>query len=221
MGRRCTRAATRQLRFSALGSGAGIGDAGRRQCVRCGATGRKRLGMDLVRICSLCRIPDVLVLSEVLERLLRWRAFRAEGGLSADRSASAAALVPQLVSPAVSVRLRHVPDGPKLMLAAVAVEEFAADVRRGLGGDGQKQLPPKYFYDDLGSALFDAITLVPEYGLTRADERILQSCARELVNSFAGDAAVVELGSGSGRKTRLVLEAMRRRQPETHYYAID
>jgi L-histidine N-alpha-methyltransferase len=107
------------------------------------------------------------------------------------------------------------------MQAAAAVQEFAADVRRGLGGAGQKQLPPKYFYDDLGSALFDAITLLPEYGLTRADERILQACAGEVVNSFSHDLAVAELGSGSGRKTRLVLDALRRRQPETRYFAID
>ena len=107
------------------------------------------------------------------------------------------------------------------MQPATAVLEFAADVRRGLAGTGQKQLAPKYFYDDLGSALFDAITLLPEYGLTRADERILERCSREVVHSFARDLAVAELGSGSGRKTRLMLEALRRRQPETHYFAID
>ncbi|HZU27022.1 MAG TPA: L-histidine N(alpha)-methyltransferase [Bryobacteraceae bacterium] len=107
------------------------------------------------------------------------------------------------------------------MLATAAMEEFAADVRRGLSGAGQKQLPPKYFYDDLGSALFDAITLLPEYGLTRADIRILQRCSQEVAASFARDVAVAELGSGSGRKTRFVLEALRRHQPETSYYAID
>src|SRR5579884_2105126 len=107
------------------------------------------------------------------------------------------------------------------MLATAAVQEFAADVRRGLGGAGQKWLPAKYFYDDLGSALFDAITRLPEYGLTRADDRILRSCAPELARAFSRDVAVAELGSGSGRKTRYVLEAIRQRQPETHYYAID
>lgn len=107
------------------------------------------------------------------------------------------------------------------MQPAAAVQEFASDVRRGLAGSGQKQLPPKYFYDDLGSALFDVITLLPEYGLTRADERILQECAEPVVKSFARDLAVAELGSGSGRKTRFVLEALRRHQPETHYFAID
>jgi L-histidine N-alpha-methyltransferase len=107
------------------------------------------------------------------------------------------------------------------MLATAAVEEFGADVRRGLGGDGQKQLPPKYFYDDLGSALFDAITLLPEYGLTRADVRILRSCSHQVAASFTHDVAVAELGSGSGTKTRFVLDALRRHQPETHYYAID
>ena len=55
--------------------------------------------------------------------------------------------------------------------------EFAADVQAGLLRKGQKQLPPKYFYDAVGSALFEAITAFPEYGLTRADERVLSQNA--------------------------------------------
>ncbi len=52
--------------------------------------------------------------------------------------------------------------------------EFAADVRAGLGRPGQKELLSKYLYDDVGSALFEVISHLPEYGLTRADERLLQ-----------------------------------------------
>ena len=82
--------------------------------------------------------------------------------------------------------------------------EFACDVRVGLS-KRQKELYSKYLYDDLGSALFDAITQLPEYGLTRADERILGRHSREIPREFG---TVAELGSGSGRKTRPVLEAL-------------
>ncbi len=98
--------------------------------------------------------------------------------------------------------------------------EFAADVRAGLGRAGQKELPSKYLYDDLGSALFEAISALPEYGLTRADERLLRRNASEIVARLAKPVAVAELGSGSGKKTRAILEALCRRQ-RTSYYPIE
>ena len=85
--------------------------------------------------------------------------------------------------------------------------EFLADVRAGLCRVGQKQLSPKYFYDELGSVLFDAITLLPEYGLTRADTRLLTEHARDIA-ALKHFSAVAELGSGSGLKTRQVLQAI-------------
>jgi L-histidine Nalpha-methyltransferase len=84
------------------------------------------------------------------------------------------------------------------------MNEFACDVRAGLLKP-QKELPSKYLYDELGSALFDAITVLPEYGLTRADQRVLDACAREIPLEFE---TVAEFGSGSGLKTRAVLEAL-------------
>ncbi len=93
------------------------------------------------------------------------------------------------------------------------LSEFSCDVRTGLSKP-QKELHSKYLYDDLGSALFDAITVLPEYGLTRADERILIRYAPAIPREFS---YVAELGSGSGRKTRPVLEALR---PEI-YFPID
>ena len=60
------------------------------------------------------------------------------------------------------------------------IANFAADVRAGLTGSGQKELSSNYLYDELGSALFNAITLLPEYGLFRADERILSRHADEI-----------------------------------------
>jgi dimethylhistidine N-methyltransferase len=93
------------------------------------------------------------------------------------------------------------------------MNEFACEVRNGLLKP-QKELPSKYFYDDLGSALFDAITVLPEYGLTRADQRVLDRCAPEIPGEYG---AVIEFGSGSGRKTRPILEAL---EPDD-YFPID
>ncbi len=98
--------------------------------------------------------------------------------------------------------------------------EFAADVRDGLTRPGQKELPSKYLYDDVGSALFEVISHLPEYGLTRADERLLQRHAGEIVERLDAPVAVAELGSGSGKKTRWILEAFSRRGP-TSYYPVE
>jgi len=97
---------------------------------------------------------------------------------------------------------------------------FAADVRHGLSKPGQKELPSKYLYDDLGSKLFEAISLLPEYGLTRADERLLRRHAREIVEWLAGDTLIAELGSGNGSKTRWILEAFGRKR-HTSYFPIE
>ncbi len=94
---------------------------------------------------------------------------------------------------------------------------FAAEVRSGLCRSGQKELPSKYLYDDVGSALFEAICALPEYGLTRADERLLRRHARDIVRRLPRPVVVSELGSGSGRKTRPLLEALCRRQKVTYY----
>jgi L-histidine Nalpha-methyltransferase len=98
--------------------------------------------------------------------------------------------------------------------------EFAADVRAGLTTPGQKELPSKYLYDDVGSALFEVISHLPEYGLTRADERLLRRHSHDIVERLAAPIAVAELGSGSGKKTRQILEALCRRQ-RTRYYPIE
>src|SRR5215467_6443578 len=98
--------------------------------------------------------------------------------------------------------------------------EFATEVHAGLTRSGQKELPSKYLYDDVGSALFEVISHLPEYGLTRADERLLRRHADEIVDRVRGPVAVAELGSGSGRKTRYLLEAFCRRQ-RTSYYPIE
>jgi dimethylhistidine N-methyltransferase len=82
-----------------------------------------------------------------------------------------------------------------------------AAIRAGLS-ERPRRLPPECFYDDLGSALFEAITLLPEYGLTRAGVRLFTRHAPEMAARLRGALDVVELGSGSGRKTRLLLEEL-------------
>jgi L-histidine N-alpha-methyltransferase len=105
------------------------------------------------------------------------------------------------------------------MYAQALDNQFAQDARHGLTAR-QKTLPCSYFYDDVGSALFEAITCLPEYGLTRADARVLCRHSEELVACLPGRVVVAELGSGSGAKTRPVLEQLRKRQAVV-YYPID
>src|SRR3954470_17602794 len=105
-------------------------------------------------------------------------------------------------------------------VTADPVYQFAADVREGLSKRGQKELPSKYLYDDVGSALFEVISVLPEYGLTRADERLLRRHADNIVSHLAPPVVVAELGSGSGKKTRWILEALCRRQ-HTSYCPIE
>jgi len=97
---------------------------------------------------------------------------------------------------------------------------FAADVRAGLTKPGQKELPSMYLYDEVGSALFEVISHLPQYGLTRADERLLRRHAGDIVERLATPVAVAELGSGNGKKARWILEALSRRQ-RTCYYPIE
>jgi L-histidine Nalpha-methyltransferase len=100
------------------------------------------------------------------------------------------------------------------------VSDFAADVREGLTKSGQRELPSKYLYDEVGSALFETISVLPEYGLTRADARLLEKHAREIVGLLPSPVHVAELGSGSGKKTRWILEALSQRQ-RTYYFPIE
>jgi len=99
-------------------------------------------------------------------------------------------------------------------------DDFAEDVRRGLSGS-PKTLPPKYFYDDLGSALFEAICHLPEYYVTRAEAEILGSAADDMVQSFGAPIRLIELGSGNSQKTRLLLDPLVSRQPTLEYVPID
>jgi dimethylhistidine N-methyltransferase len=98
--------------------------------------------------------------------------------------------------------------------------DFADDVLRGLTAE-KKQLQPQYFYDPLGSALFGAICELPEYYVTRAETEILQKYAGEIAAAAESVDRLIELGSGNGQKTRLLLEAVLARQPQLLYQPID
>ena len=100
------------------------------------------------------------------------------------------------------------------------LSEFSSDVVVGLSHPGQKELPSKYLYDEVGSALFDAICVLPEYGLSRAGMRMLQQHSTAIVERIPSPVVVAELGSGSGQKTRWLLEALARHQC-VNYYPID
>jgi uncharacterized SAM-dependent methyltransferase len=97
---------------------------------------------------------------------------------------------------------------------------LAEDVRNGLTGP-QKRFLPKYFYDELGSQLFEAICLLPEYYLTRAEDEILRNYADEIVASVEGKKTLLEMGSGSASKTRLIIEALLREQEELCFMPVD
>jgi L-histidine Nalpha-methyltransferase len=86
-------------------------------------------------------------------------------------------------------------------------EQLRADARAGLTAS-PKWLPPKWFYDSRGSALFEEITRLPEYYPTRAEREILMARAAEIA-ALTGASTLVELGSGSSEKTRLLLDALR------------
>src|SRR5437868_9878687 len=86
-------------------------------------------------------------------------------------------------------------------------EALRADARTGLTAE-PKSLPPKWFYDAQGSALFDKITELPEYYPTRAEREILHARSSEIA-ALTRARTLVELGSGSSDKTRLLLDALR------------
>ncbi|HTG33495.1 MAG TPA: L-histidine N(alpha)-methyltransferase [Thermoanaerobaculia bacterium] len=116
------------------------------------------------------------------------------------------------------------PSTERLRLSRVGVARvaptFAEDVRRGLTSS-PKFLYPKYFYDELGSRLFEAITVLPEYYPTRAEAEILRTHASEIVATLGGPVWLLELGSGDGQKTRLVIEALLARQGKLEYVPVD
>jgi L-histidine Nalpha-methyltransferase len=110
-------------------------------------------------------------------------------------------MAPTEITPGtVEVEVHLPPGGP--------LSGMAADVRIGLTKPF-KELSPRYFYDERGSELFERITETPEYYPTRAERAILEQHADEIVAAAGCPATLIELGSGSAAKTRVLLDAMR------------
>lgn len=102
----------------------------------------------------------------------------------------------------------------------IFINNFSEDVKIGLTSES-KYLPFVYFYDHLGSQLFEKICELPEYYLTRAETDILETNAVDIASQFSEEAVLVELGSGSSTKTRILIEAFLERQNMAHYTPID
>jgi dimethylhistidine N-methyltransferase len=98
--------------------------------------------------------------------------------------------------------------------------EFARDVAAGLDA-APRHLPCRYFYDREGSLLFEEICALPEYYLTRAERQILAERSAEIAAQFSGPASLVELGSGSASKTRLLIEGFLARHGALRYVPVD
>ncbi len=102
----------------------------------------------------------------------------------------------------------------------VFINNFSDDVKKGLTSE-LKYLPFVYFYDHIGSQLFEKICELPEYYLTRTETDILEANANDIVSKFTEKTVLVELGSGSSVKTRILIEAFLERQSLAHYTPID
>lgn len=102
----------------------------------------------------------------------------------------------------------------------VAVAEFAADVAYYLSLT-PRQLPSRYLYDDLGSALFEAVCRLPWYTITRADTRLLAAHGREIFRRLPSLANIIELGPGNGEKLRLLLDVSAPRRTALTVHLVD
>ena len=115
----------------------------------------------------------------------------------------------------VGPRLNYFKPGRKKIAQSIAEEIIS-----GLSAPS-KSINPKFFYDDRGSELFEQICNVPEYYLTRTEAGILGRIGDELSSFLGGNTRLVELGSGSSAKTRLILDILDGAQPRTEYFPID
>jgi L-histidine N-alpha-methyltransferase len=115
----------------------------------------------------------------------------------------------------LNTHLEYIEVAPRLKAAP-----FCAVVAEGLSTP-RKWLPCRFFYDRTGSELFERICDLPEYYLTRTERAILERSSAEIVAAAGREIAVVEFGSGSSIKTRLLLAAALHNQPRLHYLPID
>jgi dimethylhistidine N-methyltransferase len=105
-------------------------------------------------------------------------------------------------------------------LQFVANEATALAAREGLSAT-PKRLPSWLFYDDAGSALFEQITELPEYYLTRTERTIFEAYASEILEAAGSSPTLIELGAGTASKTSILIEELLRRQTRSLFYPID
>jgi len=99
--------------------------------------------------------------------------------------------------------------------------EFAENVEKGLL-DKPKHVSPKFFYDKIGSKLFEEICDQPEYYLNRVEAQILKNSASEIINALDKKAiSVIELGNGNSQKTRILLQPFLANWKTVSYFPID
>lgn len=101
-----------------------------------------------------------------------------------------------------------------------ALSPIAEDVRAGLTAK-PKHLPARLFYDAEGSALFEVITTLPEYYLTRSELEIFNRHAPQIMARAGSDLTLVELGAGTAQKTRVLIRALLDRQPQVTFFPVD
>ena len=108
------------------------------------------------------------------------------------------------------------------LISDIAIAAIEREAVHGLSAK-RKRLPPWLLYDERGSLLFEQITSLPEYYLTRKEREILTCCAADVVRKAGNDhtLTIIELGAGTAAKTALLLEAVAKYQEVVHYRPID
>ncbi len=100
-------------------------------------------------------------------------------------------------------------------------EEFRTDILKGLSNPVQKSIPSKYLYDIKGSYLFEQITVQPEYYPTRTENSILEKYSTKILQDIPKEIILIEMGSGSSKKTKHLFNSILKRQDKLYYFPID
>src|SRR5262249_39253006 len=181
---------------------------------------RRRVAVDGEPVRRLPRLPAPGRRPRRVQRQVHVQPDRPAGGFLRDAARPRPPDLSQLLPPGSPLAvLRPAPgEGPLMTTPSSrpsspgtrppATRRFRADVLRGLRLP-QKQLPCKYFYDEAGSQLFERITELDEYYLTRVERAILERHAADMADLLGHRCLLVEYGSGNGSKTRLLLDRLR------------
>ena len=100
-------------------------------------------------------------------------------------------------------------------------EEFRTDILKGLSNPIQKSIPSKYLYDSKGSYLFEQITIQPEYYPTRTENSILEEYSTNILQNISKEIILIEMGSGSSKKTKHLFDSILKKQDKLYYFPID